>query len=114
VDEAHIAYIFNHYDRFMTPVEREAWFKMGIAEKVPGPDGPITRTLASMADDSAVVALAAKGRDWFRRDVAQRIVEQHREEIAFNYCPKCGGLCRTPKAQQCPHCKHHWHSAGAT
>ena len=64
--------------------------------------------------DPAVVARAAKGRDGFRRDVAERIFKQHRGEISFNYCPKCRGLCRTPKAQQCPHCKHHWHSASVS
>jgi hypothetical protein len=114
MDETHIAYIFNHYDRFMTPAEREAWTKMGIVGRFDGPDGPVDRTLASTADDPAVVALAAKGWTRFRQDVAQRILEQHPDEIAFNYCPSCRALCRTPKAQQCPHCKHHWHSTRAT
>jgi hypothetical protein len=110
VDEAHIAYIFNHYERFMTPVEREAWMGMGLFG-VGGSFGPTGRSLASTSDQPAVRELAGKGRVVFRRDVAERIVCEHREEIQFNYCPKCRGLCRTPKAQQCTHCKHHWHAA---
>ena len=25
------------------------------------------------------------------------------------HCPKCGGLLRTDRARQCPHCLHSWH-----
>jgi hypothetical protein len=109
MDETHIRYIFDHYFHLMTPAEHEAWRGMGLLA-VGGPYGPVPRSLASMSDDPQVVALAAKGREVFRRDVAERIAREHPAEVVFNYCPECKGLCRTPKAKQCPHCKHRWHS----
>src|SRR5437868_4078524 len=40
--------------------------------------------------------------------VAQRLWTDRADDIVLNLCPKCGGLARTPKACQCPHCFHRW------
>lgn len=40
---------------------------------------------------------------------AQRVLREHGERNILHRCEKCGGLCRTPKAQQCFDCGYDWH-----
>ena len=58
-------------------------------------------------DHSTRCTIAAVG---FMVRTAQRILDKHSDEITFNYCPRCGGLAKTPKARQCRFCDHGWHS----
>lgn len=62
-----------------------------------------------LSDDPEVLTLAADGLEVFRARVAQRILDEHKPEVILNYCPKCAGLTRTPRAKWCPHCGHDWH-----
>jgi hypothetical protein len=59
--------------------------------------------------DPEILRLASEGLDVFVERVAQRILAEHRNEITFNNCPKCGALTRTPKAKQCRFCGFDWH-----
>jgi hypothetical protein len=64
-----------------------------------------------LSNDPEVLQLASDGIDAFMVRTAQRILDKHSDEIAFNYCPRCGALAKTPKARQCSFCYHDWHSA---
>jgi hypothetical protein len=63
-----------------------------------------------LSHDPKALQLASDGIDVFVVRTAQRILDEHSNEIAFNYCPRCGALAKTPKARQCRVCRHDWHS----
>jgi rubrerythrin len=44
----------------------------------------------------------------FMRKIRKRILMEHSDQIEVNRCPKCDRIPRTPKAKQCPWCKHSW------
>jgi hypothetical protein len=98
-----------HYSHLMTPAEREAYLRVGIAFRV---DGGVTINGAALSENPEVVALTRGGRDTFHETVAERIAREHADEVYFHHCPQCGGLCRTPKARQCFRCQHRWHGEG--
>lgn len=50
------------------------------------------------------------GYEEFELNVARRIMSETPEKVFLNNCPKCNKLARTPKAKQCRHCGHDWHS----
>jgi hypothetical protein len=54
-----------------------------------------------------VLTLLEDGEVAFRRRMAERILRDH-ADMALNRCPKCEGLCRTPKSKQCFRCGHKW------
>lgn len=56
-----------------------------------------------------VYKLLENGKDVFKQNLTKRIIEEYKNHLLFNYCPKCGELARTPKAKQCRFCKHDWH-----
>jgi hypothetical protein len=62
------------------------------------------------SDDPDVLTLANEGFEAFLMRAAERIFEQHRYEILFNHCCRCGALARTPKAKQCRFCGNDWHA----
>lgn len=112
-------YIATYYSALMTPEERLAnrhlatTFKdtngrsdLTAQEEVRREGGVRRRWLS---DDPAVLQLASAGLDAFRERVAARILAERRNEVLLNYCPRCGGLTRTPKAKLCLHCGHSWH-----
>ena len=116
-------YVVTYYSALMTPEERLAnrhlatTFKatdgrtdLEAQEAVRRDGGPWARRLSN---DPAVQQLAAAGLDAFREHVAARILAEHRHEVFLNYCPRCRGLTRTPKAKLCLHCGHSWHHAAA-
>ena len=100
-------YVFTHYERLLTPAEREAHFGMGLFA-VGGSFGPERRSFASVSEEAEVRELAALGDLEFRRRVVERILRDHAAEVVLNRCPKCEGLCRTPRAKQCMRCGHSW------
>ena len=112
-------YIYSHYRHLMTPVERRAnrhlvmTYKttMGRSDldaqsEVRAEGGARARWLS---DEPEVLTLVADGLAAFQMRVARRILDEHPSEVVLNYCPRCRGLTRTPKAQWCPHCGHDWH-----
>ena len=63
-------YVFTHYERLMTPAEREAHFGMGLFD-VNGPFGPVPVSAASRSDVAEVRRLAELGDVEFRRQVVE-------------------------------------------
>jgi rubrerythrin len=105
-------YIVIYYSNLMTPSERVA-HKASIAEEKaenlePGNLQTILRERCG-SNDSDVVAHLKDGQETFLRNVRDRILKEHANEVFLNYCPKCGALTNTPNAQQCPECFHSWH-----
>lgn len=100
-------YVFTHYDRLLTPAEREAHFGMGLFV-VGGSFGPDRKSSASMSENDEVREFSALSDVEFRKRVVERILRDHASEVVLNRCPKCDGLCRTPRAKQCMRCGHSW------
>lgn len=107
-------YILKHYGSFMTLFEHAAnrnfFFDMKLASNE-NPSHAYKRSLESKKiNKSEVLQLMEGGYERFRRNVAHRILKEHEAEIVFNKCPACNKLVRTPRAKQCQHCFHRWHS----
>lgn len=101
------SYIFTHYDRLLMSAEREAHFGMGLFA-VGGSFGPARVSSASLSESAEVREFDKLGDVEFRRRVVDRILREHAAEVVLNRCPKCDGLCRTPRAKQCMRCGHSW------
>jgi hypothetical protein len=53
--------------------------------------------------------LTNDGYDAYRFRMAERIFNEHKDELELNLCPACGKIARTPMAKQCQFCFHNWH-----
>lgn len=94
-------YVMHHYGHFMTRAEWVA-YRIYIAEKKAKPyNSP------ELLDDMKMSEMT-DGMEFMRR-VRDRILRDHSDDVILNYCPKCGQLVMTPKAQQCRWCHHDWH-----
>jgi hypothetical protein len=62
--------------------------------------------------DPEALSLMSDGVEVFLRRVRDRILREHQDRVVLNYCPKCGGLAKTPRAQQCQWCFYVWHGRG--
>lgn len=112
-------YVVTYYSAFMTPQERLANRHLATAFKVSDGRSDLEAQEALrregspraqwLSDDPVVLGLVGEGLEAFRKRVASRILDEHRDEVFLNYCPKCGGLTRTPMAKLCLHCGHSWH-----
>ncbi len=88
-------YLFKNYRHLLTPHERDAYETILNGRPSSRPE---------------VNTLLAAGEAEFYLRVRDRVLESSRAEIRFNRCPKCGTLCRTPRACLCPKpgCHHTW------
>ena len=117
-------YIMRYYAVFMTPEERLADRHLSATSKIThgrSDSSAQEEALASpkplrewLSTDPGVKQLAAGGWDAFAMRTAERIFREHRKEISFNECPRCGRLAKTPKAKQCRHCYYDWHDTNRT
>lgn len=60
------------------------------------------------SEDPEVLRLLKDGYDQFVHRYAQRIYNNHFNELNINKCPKCDGVARTPQAKQCRFCGNSW------
>jgi hypothetical protein len=117
---AEAKYVFHNYGHLMTPTEALAFRHLGgtmkatlgrsdraAQEEVKNGSTPLRRWLS---DDPEALLLARDGYDAFVLQTGQRILNDNRGLILLNYCPRCGGLARTPKARQCRFCRNDWHN----
>jgi len=114
-------YVLRYYGQLMTTPERLAHRHLTATAKVTrgrtdaAAQSEVANSLHPMRDllsrDPQVLQLSNEGIDIFMVRTAQRIVDEHGDEIVLNYCPHCGALAKTPKARQCRLCHHDWHSA---
>ena len=102
-------YVVNYYDHLMTKAEWLASRHYIAEEKVKHGSPPEALDVLKTSDPEAL-SLLADGVDQFWRRVRDRILRDHGDRVVLNYCPRCGGLAKTPKAQQCHWCFHDWHA----
>lgn len=108
-------YVVDYYGRFLTTTEKEAFRHAHWQAKVDLSRQRDSSRVADyierrlMSDDPEVITLAEQGLEALYEHLSDRILRDHGDELEFNRCPKCGGLCRTPLAKQCRHCFHDWH-----
>lgn len=117
-DEAR--YVFAYYDDQMTEHERLAyWHLTATAKATQGRSDMDAQEEAKgsacfyfrerLSDDPSVLRLACDGFETFVLRTGQRILNDHRNRIVLNCCPRCGAVARTPRARQCRACRHDWH-----
>jgi hypothetical protein len=97
-------YILCFYSDFLTPDEQDAHFCAFLPMK-----GRDPKIFGREHYTPRVEFLLRDGWEQCFEAMAARVERDHAPEMYFHTCPKCGGLCRTPKAQQCFHCHHDWH-----
>jgi hypothetical protein len=113
-------YIFAHHGDLLNKQERAAnrhltgtakitRGRSDAAAQIEAAKSP-SRVRELLSEDPQVLELARYGYDSFVLRTAERILTYHADKIAFNHCPQCGRLARTPKARQCRYCRHDWHS----
>lgn len=107
-----LRYIAQYCTEFMTPKEKAA-SNHYIAQvkflKYKDRSKSASDAYSNMAsDDPEVIELLKDGYDKFQDRFAQRIYDEHLNELNINRCPKCNGVTRTPQAKQCRYCGHSW------
>lgn len=111
-------YVLRYYDHLMTKQEHLAHRHLIGTLKLTGLSNPAAQAKAKcdssprrelLSDDPEILDLTREGFEPFLMRTAERIFKDHRDKIVLNYCPKCGGLAKTPKARQCRFCFHDWH-----
>jgi hypothetical protein len=117
-----VKYVFDYYGHLMTEHERLAYRHLAgtikathgrsDADAQEDAKGSMFYLRELLSDDPSVLLLARDGYDAFVLRTGQRILDEHRDHIVLNRCPRCGRVARTPKAQQCRFCRHDWHAAG--
>jgi hypothetical protein len=105
-------YIIAHCRQYFLKEERQALMQLSITA-----DGKLNFEKSALADwkvekmygftNPKANQLAALGSQTAMQQIAQRIYDQHKNEI-INLCPACGRLARTPNARQCRHCGLDW------
>jgi len=119
MDAQKAGYVLRYYSQLMTTSERLAHRHLiGTAKATHGRTDAVAQREAEnsshpahelLSNDPKALQLASDGLEAFKVRTAQRILDEHSSGIAFNCCPRCGALARTPKARQCPVCHHDWH-----
>ena len=121
--EGHLTwYVINYYGGFMTKAE---WLAhRTFMTEFKAQNGPpefremIERHFTDACQeppwtsDPEALSLMNDGVEVFLRRVRDRILREHQNSVVLNCCPKCGGLAKTPTAQQCQWCFYAWHQPG--
>jgi hypothetical protein len=58
--------------------------------------------------DKNLSGLTNDGYDAYKIRIAERIFDEHIDELELNLCPNCNKIARTPQAKQCRFCFHSW------
>jgi len=107
--EEHLTkYVIDYYSGLMTQAEWLAYRAFLAEGKIRHGYSP--DLLADLrTNDPEALSLMHNGVESFMLRVRERILRDHRDTVVLNYCPKCRGLARTPKARQCCWCFYGWH-----
>lgn len=89
-----VEYIIRHYSHLL-PVKEKSLLSKFRSSLQRGADPDLFQQLTF-------------GPHRYETKVAEQILEDHKDQIVFNNCPKCGALARTPVAKQCWKCNFHW------
>lgn len=103
-------YVVEHYLDLLTPDELAALRAFRVNAKSESINSPEHRKLLKRwaPETESSKELMSEGLADFYQKVRERVLEEHRDTVVINRCPKCGSLARTPTARQCPRCIHRW------
>lgn len=100
-------YLFNGHKELLTPDEASAWRNLQVERMIALCEYPAVKELFKvrwLTNEPEVLHLLENGAASFLSNTLERLDGQ------TNHCSKCGALCRTFKARQCPECGHTWFS----
>ena len=111
-DDELTKYVLDHYGHLCTDTEQLALRVLNLQLKAEHAQSPVIKSkLAEFCEtehNPQVQEIVLSGRNAARREIRDRLLNDHREAIFLNYCPRCSALCRTPLAQMCVGCGHSW------
>jgi hypothetical protein len=117
-------YVFAYYSHLMTEQERWAYRHLAgtmkatrrsdAAAQAEAKGTPVRWFRELLSDDPQILFLARNGFGPFVEHTGQRILNEHRNQIVMNRCPRCGGVARTPQARQCRFCRYDWPDKAAS
>lgn len=114
--EALTAYVLRWHGHYVTKLEAEGLRAIYHGEKTRTLEGQNAqmaseyRSLWNRHHRSRAARKALRiGAGAFQRRICDRILNEHRDEIAINRCPDCRRVLRTPQAQRCFWCGNDWH-----
>ena len=112
MESERVKYIMDYYANLLNEHEKKARTHFIATAKL-GPDPNPTRLKwyqerGLLVEDPLVLNLLNDGYSAFAHRAAQRILNEHPDQVFLNLCPKCQRLARTPQARQCRHCGHNW------
>ena len=115
MDQEIAHYIINYFSHLLTTKEKLAikhtrsTLKLDYSGNHKATLTRIYRKKGWLSEDQEVLDLLKGGYANFERMVAERILEEHKNGVYLNKCPRCQKLARTPQARQCRYCGHDWH-----
>lgn len=105
-----VEYIYHYADQFKTANEKLAGKTVLYRrEALTGNALRLFKAKGWYSDDKVIQDMIVDGYEAFKRKVAQRIYEEHKDELELNLCPRCNKITRTPQSKQCRFCYHDWH-----
>ena len=72
------------------------------------PDPQLIRQRWGLIDDQEVNEALKNGYEAYRRQVRDRILNDHKDQVFINRCSQCNCIVRTPAAKLCLWCGHSW------
>lgn len=105
-------YVIGYYPSLMTQTEAAARSSIFWAESADASDSPERRRMIKrrlVSTDLDVQQLLADGPENCLYNIRNRILRNNADRVFLNYCPRCQGLARTPRAKQCRQCFFSWH-----
>lgn len=113
MEEQTVNYILGNYSNLMTEKEKRVEVHYFAVSQIGyTPPKLLKRFYANrqlISSDPEVLVLLKDGYPKFRENTATRILQEYKEEIFFNHCPKCHALAINPKTRQCSECGNDWH-----
>ena len=115
--DALTVYIYRHFSHLLTEEELAAKrVRTGRAKQLysSDPDGSCALEFFGVPEVQAkyphlMRRIDEHGLARVMRSAAERVLRDNPEKKILHTCPKCGALCRTPRAQQCFECSFDWH-----
>lgn len=101
-------YVLQHHTDLVSPDEERARTLRLLAAKAARAGDSHAGAQRSAPASERARELAALAPSTLDHAIASRILNERALEVWPNTCPRCGALCRTPRARQCHACTFTW------